>query len=1080
MSLLRSLPVAFCLLAVPAAAQTGAHTHPDLEAADQALQGQIDALQQQLDALEAEVDGYHAPPPPVDNPPTVANLTASCDEEVPCSNDIGAADDSGSFTVAWAPNVPWFTGNPDGTWAALPPDGAGFGTFNFAGTVDDGVNAPVAFTLVLTVNDTVPPPPPPSGNLQDILDMPAGSWLAYGDPWSVLETSGDLERDRDNCDRQLDAIIGAWNGLAWDGQRWWNFAGGGHGDGCFNGVLSYDLEAGQPSVEAPHAVLNMPLLWTFASGTDGWNEPYVSETPWAACAGQGPNCDDLTKAERLANGPAFPNEGFLTDEGLGTELYGAFLRPRSSHYYNNIIRDGDWLYLLVGQTFGGTKNDSQVWRYNVVTGVFERLPNRHNGADQIGGYNANLVKHPDGRVLMFSGAKVCEADLAGGVYNCTNHSINITNAATLAWDDDAQGFWAIDPQLDRLVFLSESGGNWTSTTAIVDSVNLKKSVIGSAGICLVPTDTGTNPVIFGGDGRLLRWDGTALTEVTGQTGQPLSSGTVLNKWRWNDDLGVCLGAFRWDQGISVWRPDFSNWEEASNPPPPPPSGDNPTFAGVEVKPVDYPIATYDQPATFQPEAPDIAAICPGPWTELHYTNDAELAQSNAQTQVDSARVFIHAQDGGVAYTEKVAFNGTRCIDLVGVPHPVTGDLPILQRSGNDIDLPKTGDVAIIRYIDTRGGGISWGCHVPTGSCPQALVLQGNRIIGGHLFGDADPSYDETYLEMVANDVGPNLDWHIFYLERNTVLVARGNRIYGSDSFDKHAFKNLANRSIMEGNVFSNVGLDGQSLGTKSNGDPIIGAAPLDLYGCTDSVFRNNIVLFRTSGSNRAFLQFRNRNAWNACNKGERQADGSRTLWQPEDPSYQDPVTWGLIDTALQAGLVGYTEHLAEDWLFTHLVEGNTFIVFQNQDCGGTPCTARAADMDSLRPLADNTQEAAFKVEYDTLAALCAGLATYAERETCWLANASPEATYVFDHIDPNLQPNLVNNADPPNGQPILAPAEWRERYTVFWGQNQTYITCDADGLSCALDAPFALDASSLPWDAVQVAHAPRLLPYTAP
>lgn len=1022
--------------------------------------------------------------PPVDNPPSATNLVASCDEGVACSGNIGVVDDNGA-TVSWgSTGLTGFAGLPDGTWSASPVDGDGQGVYGVSCTLDDGVNPPVDCpALSITVNDTITDPDPEPGlNIAVVADLPAGEWVEFGLPWSSLETTGALERNRDNCNRQLDAILGAWNGLAWDGPYLWNFAGGGHGDGCFNGVVRYDMEAGTPEVALPHAPLNMPLLWTYqfdGSGnpTDGWNEPYVTTTPWPACAGLDPNCD-LPKADRLANGPTFPADEFLIQEGIGTETYGPLLRPRSSHYYNNLLRDGDWLYLLVGQTYGGTKNDAQVWRYNTTTQAVERLPNRHDGNDQIGNYNANVVKHPDGRILMFSGARVCEADFAAGSYDCSNHSINVTNAATLAWDEGRGGFWAIDTQLDRLVFLQEIGTTWTSTTVVNDPI-LKKSVIGSAGLCLVPTDTGVNPVIWGDDARLLRWDGTALTEVTGQVGQPATApGTVLNKWTWNEDLGVCLLAQSWDEGIHAWRPDFSNWQEAGggdpdpDPDPEPQPGDWTTFAGHVAQPAPFTPAAFDQPIEVQPEAPDYAAACPGPWTDLHYTTNAQVAGSAAQTRGLGGNVRIYLYGSETPYTGKLELDKVQCGEVIGVEQ--NGHRPALQ---GDVAFTKTGAGFIVRGIDFLGDGApAWACYQPTASCPVFVVLHDNRMGGAGLMGDSDPTLPKTYLELRGNFFGPNLDWHGLYLERSIGKLIALQNVFHASGNAGHALKNLANYSRIEGNVFSNVGLDGQML--QRNGKNVVGLFALDHYACTDSIIRGNTFILRTSGNVPTMLTYRGRNAWGNCDKGARQADGSRPLFPPESAEYLDEDRWAEIATAAEDFALGYEVARVNPELFTHLVEGNTFVVIEGKP-GTTPA---AITIHSMRPIADNTVEQNLNDQMAALITLCN--ATVPPYDDCWFANASPEVRYVHDHIQENRRAvmrtgNANGRVEVPNSLPIRAPQNWVERTGVYYSPGRT-IWCDAAGTTCADVADLPFDISPAPWDAVEVASPPRLLPHTAP
>jgi hypothetical protein len=973
-------------------------------------------------------------------------------------------------------------------------DGDGLATYGIPGDVSDGVNPPVPFTLQVTVNDTVQAPPPPAGSLQAILDMPAGSWLAYGLPWNTLETSGALERDRDNCGRGLDGIVTAWNGLAFDGTSFWNFAGGGHGDGCFNGIIRYDLEAAAPEVAAPHIPLNVPMCWgpfTKANGTqDCYYEPYASATPAPICAtNPDPNCGGNTLQDILDAGLAVPSSDAIAAESEGAEAFGTFLRPRSSHNYNNIVFWQGHVYLMTGQTYGGIRADAQVWRFDPADplGTLERLPNRWNPLGSggrggtYGGFNANLVTIPGRGVLIFGGNTVCEADMAAGAYTCDQHPINISSVATVAWDEGRQGAWAIDAQYSRLVFLREdAAGDWSYDDALgVTDAALSGANLGRAGICLVPTEQGANPVIWGTNATLLRWDGTTLSEVTGQVGQPATSNNkVLNKWRWNDDLGVCLGAWSWTRGVDAWRPDFSDWQEASLPPPDPEPGDWPVFAGHTVAPAAWTPAAWNEPIERQPEAPDYDALCPRPWAVLDITEPYDPATLASQMRGLSrsgnknVRVYLHPLPDNAAYQGAIKFEEITCGELVGVP--VDGKRP--KVAGNAVPSGNGGGL-IVRGIEFEGGIMGWAGSRSQNIYPKFLVMHDSiaRDIG-QLYGDSPTSAPPTYLELRGNVIYNNLDWHTLYLERSIgQLVALSNVFYGSGNAG-HALKNLANYSRIEGNVLSNVGIDGQPFSRDGVND-VIGLFPLDSYGCTDGIIRNNTIVFRTSGNVATLLTLRGRNAWGNCDKGRRLADGSRELFPPESEEYLNEQRWSEIAVAAQDFAAGYEAARANPELFTHLIEGNTFIVFDGK-AGVIP---RALTIHSMRPIADNDVEMELATQLRALLAFCTGNLDYPTYDECWFANASEEVLYVHDHIDPSWHDTMIHgngngNIEVPNSLPIRAPANWVERTGVFWDEGQTYIACNADGSECAERGPYAIDDDPSSWDAVQVAAPARLIP----
>ncbi|GAB4394846.1 MAG: hypothetical protein Tsb0032_23770 [Kiloniellaceae bacterium] len=1029
--------------------------------------------------------------------------------------------------------------------------------------------------------------------ISQIEAMPAGSWLQYGRPWREVDPGRD-----DNCGADFGAVLGAWNGVLWDGRYIWSWAAGGHGDGCFNGILRYDLQAGKPEMVVPHLPLNVPLCWAFDSRNgqqDCWNEPYVSATPWPAGM-------DLEKAARLNDGPALPAERFREEAAV----FGDFLRPRSSHMYNNIVRIGDHVYLLTGQTYGAAKLDGQVWRFavNDPANTIERLPDRWDPdarggrGDFIGRYNVDWVQ-PAGRpALMFSGALVCTPDLVAGKYPCIRlEGASFSASATLAWDETRGGVWALDANRNNLLFLRETESGWAVDAAlsVSDEEAINKDNVGAGGLCVVPTPQGGNPVIWGRDSELLRWDGKQLRRLAAPGAPAPARRRVYNKWAWNADLGVCLGTWSVDEGIWAYKPDFLtagggrdnaaqaaatpgavadappdaepvpapapsaaaasgeasapaapqglppapslNPDLTNNPlarggaartsgqaarsepagaaaaagddvssndaqpdarpetepeaqtekaPPPPPvnlkkdwwisPADYPSFAGHKVAPAPWTPAPWDQRIERQPEAPDYDALCPGPWAELHYRSEEDLAGSARQMRgmaksgTANVRIYLHPRvdDNGqvVAYTHTVKFDDVRCSEIIGVP--LNGEKP--QMTGA---VAASGVGLIVRGIMFKGQGVRWRGNRATNEYPAFVVLHDLDIYAvGSLMGDSRPEAPLTYLEFRGNVIGNNTDWHVIYLERSIgQMVALGNIFYGSGRTN-HAFKNLAHQSRIEGNVFSNVGIDGQVLREDRRGREVVGQMPLDLYLCTETVFRDNTVLFRTSGSVRAFMAYRGRRAWGNCNKGRRLDNGRWEIWSPQSHDYQDPGAWAEIHEALKAFDRGYDAAKAEPWLFTHRVEGNTFIAFNAQQRDGEPFDDTVAvSVNSLRPVANNPLRSELDAEARALSKKCAPLEDPA---ACVLEGMSPGLRYAYEHISAGHQRTMVANGDLPRGVPIQAPEAWVERAGVFWGSND-FITCSADGRNCRRGEPRPLDAAPRPWDELEVAQPPRVI-----
>jgi hypothetical protein len=442
----------------------------------------------------------------------------------------------------------------------------------------------------------------------------------------------------------------------------------------------------------------------------------------------------------------------------------------------------------------------------------------------------------------------------------------------------------------------------------------------------------------------------------------------------------------------------------------------------------------------------------------------------ARSGTPNVRVYLHprvdATGQVVTYTSDIKFDEVQCSEIVGVPHD--GEKP--QMTGA---VAAAGVGIIARGIMFKGESVRWKGNRATNSYPAFVVLHDLDIYAaGHLMGDSPPKAPLTYLEFRGNVIGNNTDWHVIYLERSIgQLVALSNVFFGPGR-GSHAFKNLAHQSRIEGNVFSNVGIDGQVLELDKKGRPIIGLMPLDLYLCTETVFRNNTVLFRTSDSVRTFMAYRGRRAWGNCDKGRRLDNGRWELWAPESPTYNDPAKWAEIAAATAAFDRGYEAAKAEPWLFTHRVDGNHFIVFNARERDNEPIDdTRAAQVVSLRPVADNPIRKKLNEEARSLAQECAGAG---DPTACVMAGMSSGLHYAYEHFPPDWQSTMVAIGDIPRGVPIPPPEGWVERSGIFWGANR-FITCSAAGDDCRETAPRPVDAAPRPWDDLEVAHPPRVI-----
>lgn len=865
------------------------------------------------------------------------------------------------------------------------------------------------------------PDPIPGKGLEAVADLKPGEWLNFGRPWRDLETRGLYDARRDNGGKPLEKVLGPWIGGVWDATHFRTWAPGGHADGLCNAAFAYDLVNGQPEVVIPHMALNVPLglgPFTKHSGeVDIYNTPYVSETPWPAGM-------DITKEEVIANGPTIAADARQAD----TEAkFGKFLRPRSSHTYNNQWLQGGYHYLYPAATWGAGKPDGQLWRYRLddPEGTIESLPDRYDSNGRmVGGLSVLPLVINDDRLVLFPGSEVVEPDVEAGNYDSKKKSgfdPAPSVQATAAWDRYTKRIWVVDPQFSVLYVAREQADKIWLVESKIEDPRLAKKIIGSAGVAVVPDGAGGSVAYVKGRGDVMyRWDGKGDLEALWAPG---GADAVLSKLTFHEGTGVLLGTWNVDEGIWAFRPPEVAGEIPNPIPDPDPDPDPEapdlgvefsTFAGHVARPAPWLPANWDAPIERQPEAPDLTGNGLD-WATLEVRSDADAAQVKWDCHAiakenKNVRVLVHPGE----YAERIVLDKIETVaEVIGIPDQ-DGKRPLMRA---DVVLAKLARGCIWRGLDFEAAQPKAGSHASLLRAPEFLVMQDLRIndgLGGP-WGVSDPAMPLTYMEFCGVLCGPNTDWHVIYIERSIGHMNCLNSAFWGSNSDKHAFKNLAHRSRIEDSLFSNVGLDGLPVDKHNNGDDRVGMMPLDLYAPCETVFRKNTVIFRTSGNVRQCMAYRNRDAWSGCNKGIRFYDGpGRTLWRPEDPSFLDEATWEHIGKAAQAFELGYDAAQAEPWLFAHLNEGNTFIVIEAQkDGNGNPFTdTRLAKVDTTRP--------------------------------------------------------SVNNI----GTLLPTPANWVERAGVFFGPNK-FITCSGDLKEQAVTSTRRVDLYANPDDPAVTQSPPR-------
>jgi hypothetical protein len=492
----------------------------------------------------------------------------------------------------------------------------------------------------------------------------------------------------------------------------------------------------------------------------------------------------------------------------------------------------------------------------------------------------------------------------------------------------------------------------------------------------------------------------------------------------------------------------------------------PSVGGVPVAVKSYPLAAWDEPFTRTPGAPDYDALCPGPWQEIHYRSNQDMRQRHKRAQ--NVRIYIHAlKDAAgniVPYTSSTQ-SRARCTEFIGVPDQ--GRKP--QVKGRFSARYAIG--LIIRgFVVAEVGkdcGLGQGIDYSKKGNQQYVVfsiMHDNEFYGcgghTHFLGGSRRHWPRTYVEMIGNVSAYARQSHTFYIENSVGrLIYKGNVCFAPGW--GHCFKNLAHSSLIEGNVFSNAGLQGEVV-TLDN-SPMRrnhkgGMHPLDLYGCTDTEVLDNTIIYRTTANIRTIIAYRPRGSWGGCNKG-RQLDQS--TWEymhierdvnpgAERPpavvrDYFDPAFWQAVRADLPLFDQGYDAALASDLLFAHRVAGNKFIVIPAHK-GRTD--VNLARMQSLRPVTKKgSLHESLAAEAAELAASCAGDAA------CYLTGASLELRYAYDHLRVSWQSDMPRDGKIPAKAPMLPPEGWVERYAVYWQAEQEAYMCKPDGTNCA------------PWDA---------------
>ncbi len=365
---------------------------------------------------------------------------------------------------------------------------------------------------VIPPPDPDPGPDPTPGNVPEaIANMQPGTWLEYGQPWEATAPYDWLDQCIPGWTYRFRNVIEAWNGWARDGLNYaWMAAGGGHADSCDNGVYRYNIQTGEMEVVVPHVPLNADL---------DTSAPYVAD----------------------ANG----NQ----------------ILPRSSHTFNLVVQDADWVYVMVGSYYSLGSFSKQVWRFHKTNHNWERLPDRG-----ISGGDYHLLQTPDS-VLFLGQWALCDVDLVAGSYdNCAN-SFHFRIQGTPAWDSGRNGLWFVNPHPNdtRVSFYHRNNGVWEEDIGLATTMptDVAADLAPGTGVCVVPDGS---ILLWSKSSKLHRWDGMAWDTLT-PPGGPTVARSQQSKWSWDNDAQACIGASHANTGLWVYKPVLG-----STPPPDPTPG----------------------------------------------------------------------------------------------------------------------------------------------------------------------------------------------------------------------------------------------------------------------------------------------------------------------------------------------------------------------------------------------------------------------------------------------------------------------------------------------------------------------------
>jgi hypothetical protein len=417
-----------------------------------------------------------------------------------------------------------------------------------------------------------------------------------------------------------------------------------------------------------------------------------------------------------------------------------------------------------------------------------------------------------------------------------------------------------------------------------------------------------------------------------------------------------------------------------------------------------------------------------------------------QEYPDTAAVVIPS--GGLAVVRvhwrpeaypALKIKGKRAVEVIGIPGP-DGELPEIEavnatRSHHDGEPVLPGGL-IVRGVRTHNIG------VPNN---QQFVVVDDSILErcqGHCMITA-PSAHHLYVRVMDSELR-QAGSHVLYVDRAARADIIGNTCESPGW--GHCIRSVAHYSHVEGNVASNVQLDGTVIqkwdkpdGTCSD-PPIkgeqcaIGMHPLEVYQCADGIVRNNVAIKWQDNQALGVILMRGRTDIGYCDTEGKTADGEEWIQlEVTDPRFLHEGLWDLVNADLDAS--GNQSRYAFNLVF----EGNT-----TKTIGPNPRDGLGYVLNSGWPSHDPPSRTLLKE------AMKAFVSTNAGKSCEDLAALAPtsEMRWLFEHAQPTNDA-VCRTGALPEYIPRPAPDNWRDRQWVTWGEGNEALLC-AGGLdSCA-------------------------------